>query len=127
MTRSPFMPPPECARGKHPSTLAEWNGVCIRGLACHEPQAGARVNSQQARVERIRDLIKTYLADHPGAADTVNGVLSFWLPAACSDATLADVARALGQLVDEGYLAQSELPGGPVLYERARVAGNDRS
>ncbi|MBC8730271.1 hypothetical protein [Paraburkholderia sp. UCT2] len=82
------------------------------------------MNSKEARVERIRDSIESYLVHHPGAADTVNGVLSFWLPVACSDATLADVALALGQLVDEGYLAQSELPGGPVLYERAPVAGN---
>lgn len=76
------------------------------------------MKSDELRVTRVRDSIELYLQHHPDAADTANGVMNFWLPATCADATLADVVLALAQLVEQGRVLRSALPGGSVLYQR---------
>lgn len=62
----------------------------------------------------------SYLAHHPKAADTVKGIVSWWLPAVCGDASPGDVERVLTQLVDEGSVTKCVLPDETVLYARKR-------
>ncbi|MBK5124389.1 hypothetical protein IQ288_31630 [Burkholderia sp. R-69980] len=60
----------------------------------------------------------SYLAHHPDAADTVRGIVNWWLPAGQNDVSPGDVERALAQLVDEGRVTRCVLPDETVLYGR---------
>ena len=60
-----------------------------------------------------------YLARHPGAADTVEGIQRWWLPGSVAAHRSADVEAALERLVEEGALARRRLPDGRLLYSAA--------
>lgn len=62
----------------------------------------------------VRRAIRRYCADHPNAADTVDGVHKWWL--ADLVATRSDVERALRGLVVLGELGERTMPDGSVLY-----------
>jgi Fe2+ or Zn2+ uptake regulation protein len=60
-----------------------------------------------------------YLAQHPGAADTAEGILRWWLPQSMAAHGLPEVEAALEQLVQDGALERRRLPDGRVLYAAA--------
>ena len=63
-------------------------------------------------------LIQRYLEEHPGAADTAEGISQWWLPG--EDASLsAGVQRALDALVARGFMARIDRVGMPSVYRRA--------
>jgi hypothetical protein len=63
--------------------------------------------------DRVAAMIGRYVAKHPGAADTVEGVMHWWLP----DPAEADVVhRALERLVAQRVLLRRRLPGGELVY-----------
>jgi hypothetical protein len=64
----------------------------------------------------IRERILRYFAQHPSAADTIDGVRRWWL--ADFPCTRPDVERALQELVDEGELTARILADGSILYSR---------
>ena len=66
-------------------------------------------------VKAAADLIQQYLADHPDAADTSDGIRAWWLigvPTAVVEAALAD-------LVNRGLVRRQEVPGASPVYSRA--------
>jgi hypothetical protein len=76
---------------------------------------------ERAAVERTLVEIRRYLAAHPGAADTVAGIMEWWLheePAAAG--SLADVEWALDRLEAEGEVERVAAQDGRVAY-RARA------
>jgi hypothetical protein len=63
--------------------------------------------------------VLAYLAQHPRAADTADGIRRFWL-SDCGAYALEDVERVLDRLVRKGVVARRRLPDGGVLYVDAR-------
>jgi hypothetical protein len=63
--------------------------------------------------------VLAYLAQHPRAADTADGIRRFWL-ADCGAHALEEVEYVLDRLVRKGIMARRRLPDGGMLYVDAR-------
>jgi hypothetical protein len=71
------------------------------------------------RARRIEELVGRYITDHPNAADTAEGIRTWWIAADMPDASRAEVQAAADQLVADGTLSRTTLPDGTLLYARA--------
>jgi hypothetical protein len=72
----------------------------------------------------IGQSILTYLQAHPDAADSLEGIASWWLPRTSHLETLEAVQTALGQLVAEQRIARIDLADGRTLYQSVdKVSG----
>ena len=72
-------------------------------------------------VSAIAADIERYLAAHPLAADTVDGVQRWWLSDAVRDASVAEVEQALQALEQRGVVTRRVVFGGSVMFSaRAR-------
>ncbi len=65
---------------------------------------------------RLRGAILGYLRAHPQAADTVDGIVGWWLPRQRHDEAVDRVQDALDKLVASGLLEKITLVDGTVLY-----------
>lgn len=68
------------------------------------------------QIDAVAREIKRYLDAHPDAADTIDGVVQWWLPAVSAAVPRETVQRALTALVAEGQIASRTLVDGTVLY-----------
>lgn len=73
-------------------------------------------SANRDRTEVIAHAIDRYVATHARAADTVDGVRSWWIGAAHFAASLEDVQKALDHLVAQGRLQETALPSGVRIY-----------
>lgn len=64
----------------------------------------------------VEHAVLAYLAQHPDAADTLDGVVNWWLPKQRYETERRRIAEALDHLVERGQLCCGHLPGGTVLY-----------
>jgi hypothetical protein len=64
----------------------------------------------------VRHSVLAYLHAHPQAADTLHGIVNWWLPRQRYDDSCQRVEEVLDGLVKEGLLDRDRLPGGEVLY-----------
>jgi hypothetical protein len=71
-------------------------------------------DSDNAR--EIEDAVVSYLRNHPEAADTLDGIVSWWLPLQRYEIGRARIEDALTHLVEAGILRRDQLPGGAKLY-----------
>lgn len=71
-----------------------------------------------------REAILRYLAAHPHAADTVDGVVSWWLPLQRYKDTHEDIEKILEDLANEGHLLKKNLPDNKVIYTCASANKN---
>jgi hypothetical protein len=62
--------------------------------------------------------VLSYLARHPDAADTADGIQRWWLADGSAYAPV-DVERALEHLAHDGAVERRRLPDGRVLYAAA--------
>jgi len=60
--------------------------------------------------------VLAYLHRHPQAADTLRGIVNWWLPRQRYEIGCQRIEHVLGRLVAEGLLHRDELPDGEVLY-----------
>jgi hypothetical protein len=67
----------------------------------------------------IESLIASYVASHPSAADTLEGVHAWWVGARVPGATRAEVEAACERLVAAGVIERVELPDGAALFAAA--------
>ena len=67
-------------------------------------------------VMRLADEIRHYLAHHPNASDSAEGIALWWISRQRLAAALSDVVRALEHLEREGVVESQPCPGGEVLY-----------
>lgn len=77
------------------------------------------MTSEETEIARLREAILDYLRRNPEAADTLGGIVNWWLPATPGRLEASRVERALEQLVAEGFAVKSVLVEGTVLYARA--------
>jgi hypothetical protein len=80
-----------------------------------ENRSGNPASGEDAEVEKS---VLAYLDGHPQAADTLQGIVNWWLPRQRYERDRRRIEQALGALVLQGKLRRSPLPGGDVLYER---------
>jgi hypothetical protein len=73
-----------------------------------------------AGVDAVASEIERYLDAHPDAADTVDGVLQFWLPPGFASVARETVERALDALVARGGIVRRTHADGTVIYARQR-------
>ena len=66
----------------------------------------------------IAGIIERYVTEHPLAADTREGIRSWWLPSERQE-PLEDVQTALDHLVESRCLSRVVLADGTVIYARA--------
>jgi hypothetical protein len=71
---------------------------------------------------RVAAAIERYLASHPGAADSEQGIAAWWLPEMSIDAALKEVRDALEFLVDNGTVEMQVMLDGHKLYRARRGA-----
>lgn len=64
----------------------------------------------------IASAVEAYLAAHPEAADSAEGILRWWLPRVRLEESVADVQRALDLLVERGAVESRQVAGGRVVY-----------
>ncbi|KFN42195.1 hypothetical protein N789_14505 [Arenimonas oryziterrae DSM 21050 = YC6267] len=67
----------------------------------------------------LREALRHYLARHPDAADSAEGIRRWWLPAAFQSVPDAKLQQALEHLVAAGEMQVHALPDGTELYARA--------
>ena len=60
--------------------------------------------------------VLAYLQSHPQAADTLRGIVNWWLPRQRYESDCLRIERALKALVARGELCRDPLPGGEMLY-----------
>jgi hypothetical protein len=60
--------------------------------------------------------ILDYLARHPAAQDTIEGILHWWLLDACIREWTSKIADAVATLVNRGFLEQRSSAAGQTLY-----------
>jgi Fe2+ or Zn2+ uptake regulation protein len=65
---------------------------------------------------RLARKIERYLQAHPRAADSLEGVVQWWLPATKTEWEAAQVQRALEHLVNKGVVRKTVLLDGRILY-----------
>ena len=65
---------------------------------------------------RLSGAILGYLRAHPQAADTVTGIVEWWLPRHFPAEAVERVQKAVDQLVAQGWVEKIVLVGGTVLY-----------
>jgi hypothetical protein len=64
----------------------------------------------------IPRLVLDYLAAHPRAADSAEGIRRWWLGGSGAALDPCEIERALAQLVDEGWMRRVGLADGTVLF-----------
>ena len=70
-------------------------------------------------VKIVAASLHDYIARHPDAADSIEGIRRWWLPPSVVAST-AEVQAALDRLVACGVLSRRPLPGPGALYSRRR-------
>ena len=75
-----------------------------------------RQGKQEARLREVETTVLAYLQKHPEAADTLDGIVSWWLPQQRYEIDRERIERVLSELVTSGKLRCEHLPGGAVLY-----------
>jgi hypothetical protein len=60
--------------------------------------------------------ILDYLARHPQAQDTIEGILQWWVLEACVRKWAPQIERAVAELVAEGLLEEKKLADGRLMY-----------
>jgi hypothetical protein len=70
------------------------------------------------RIVMIAEMIERYVIEHPLAADTPEGIRSWWI-ASEWQASLEDVQKALDHLVESRCLSRMVLTDGTIIYARA--------
>lgn len=75
-----------------------------------------RKASGNAGTNEVASAVLTYLQRHPNAADTLDGIVSWWLPQQRYEIERQHIKRTLGEMVERGQLRCDRLPDGAVLY-----------
>ena len=75
-----------------------------------------RHKPEQTGRHEVEGTVLAYLAQHPDAADTLDGIVSWWLPQQRYETERRRIEQVLSRLVERGQLRCNRLPGGAVLY-----------
>jgi len=79
-------------------------------------QPCTRATAEDEGEMEIERSVLAYLHRHPQAADTLRGIVNWWLPRQRYESGCMRIERVLDRLVGEGQLHCDPLPDGEVLY-----------
>jgi hypothetical protein len=68
------------------------------------------------RDSEVEQTVLEYLDSHPYAADTLDGITSWWLPRQRYTTAQRRIEAVLARLVDQGVLQLRRLPNGTAMY-----------
>ncbi len=68
------------------------------------------------KLELLGEEIVRYLAEHPAAADSVQGIQRWWVVRQRFDEATAQVQLALDRLEEAGQIGKQILPDGTAIY-----------
>jgi hypothetical protein len=71
--------------------------------------------------------ILSYLGAHPEAADTLEGIASWWLPPPTYSVTLENLQTALDRMAGDRRIARIHLADGRMLFQSAEKRPNPHS
>src|SRR5262249_34027654 len=93
--------------------------ACSLQRSDRRPRNGvSEVAIYNERILLITGIIERYIMEHPLAADTPEGIRSWWIASQCQ-ASLKDVQMALDHLVESRCLSRVTLIDGTVIYAHA--------
>ncbi|RDS81109.1 hypothetical protein DWU98_11195 [Dyella monticola] len=75
-----------------------------------------RPSEEESRRHEVENAVLGYLQRRPGAADTIDGIVGWWLPQQRYEIERQRIEHVLSNLVARGKLRCEELPGGVILY-----------
>jgi len=73
-------------------------------------------NDESGSVDEIARAILQYLAGHPDAKDTLEGIAQWWLLKQWTEQRVVDVQQAVSVLVSEGLITETRREGSPPHY-----------
>ena len=79
---------------------------------------------QSERTMVIAGIIERYVTEHPRAADTPEGIRSWWVAHQSFGYSVDEVQRALDYLVARRRLTSSVLADGTVIFRAASASGD---
>ena len=71
-------------------------------------------NDEESKV--LAEQIERYLDSHPDAADSLEGIVKWWIPHQQYIESVDKVYKALNYLVENGMLSQKTLSDGSKIY-----------
>lgn len=84
-----------------------------------------RARSRRNLGAEVASAVLGYLRHHPDAADTLEGIVRWWLPQQRYETEKARIEQILEKLVADGALRCERLPGGAVLYTLSKSGNRD--
>src|SRR4051794_37832634 len=84
-------------------------------LPAHAPSPRATVDDERT-IEQIVAALEAYLASRPLAADTMHGIIRWWLAALCVPPPDSALAAALVRVEARGRLRRRRMPDGTELW-----------
>lgn len=75
-------------------------------------------------VQQLANEITRYLQEHEGAADTLEGVIQWWVLRQRLQEERSKVERAMSYLCEQGIVETRSLPDGKILYAPAPTKNN---
>ena len=90
----------------------ETKGMSIAAKGSLNPQCVLAEPSLPSPAPEILD----YLARHPDAQDTIDGILHWWVLDACVRKWAPKIAETVAKLVEKGFLEEKPSPDGQTFY-----------
>lgn len=77
--------------------------------------------TSENKTSSLIEAITRYLEIHPNAADTLEGVARWWLPAAYKLKSINKVQAALDVLIEQGVIKRTKTADGKVIFSGKRT------
>ena len=68
---------------------------------------------------RLNEEILSYLCEHSDAADTVEGIIAWWLPRQRYEQSKEQIQKALDDLLAQGLIRRDLLSDGTAIFSKA--------
>ena len=81
------------------------------------------MSTDDATVSALADAIERYLAAHPRAADSAEGIRAWWIVPPLDQEPLDRIVAALESLVSRGIVEKSPLKRGQVVFRGVQRNG----
>lgn len=76
------------------------------------------MQNSESDITKVNQEILDYLQENPNAADSLKGVINWWLPQAYKKLDAASIEQVLEQLIGEGLVSKIELTDGTIIYRQ---------
>lgn len=78
------------------------------------------VEYEKSDLAELHDVIVDYLQNNPNAADSLEGIINYWLPQAYRKIDPARIEQTLEHLIDAGHVRKVVIAEGTVIYRKRK-------